>query len=96
MIEIKDIKKLAELSRISISQDEKEIFLKDIGSILNYVDQIKKVVGTQEATAPREEGELVNIFREDEHYHDSGLFTKDLLESAPEKKDGYIKVKKIL
>ena len=33
MIEIKDIEKLAELSRVSISLSEKEMFLKDMGSI---------------------------------------------------------------
>lgn len=96
MIEIKDIEKLAELSRITISQDEKEIFLKDIRSILNYVDQIKKVVGTREAIAPREEDELKNVFREDKNPHDSGQFTEVLFDCVPEKEGGYIKVKKIL
>ena len=35
MIEIKDIEKLAELSRINISNEEKEVFAGEIESILN-------------------------------------------------------------
>lgn len=96
MIEIRDIEKLAELSRINISGEEKEIFRKDIESVLGYVDQIKMVAGGTDMAMPREEGELKNVFREDENWHNSGQFTEALLESAPEKEDGYIKVKKIL
>lgn len=96
MIEIKDIEKLAELSRISVSSEEKETFLKDMESILSYVDQIKMVAGGADMAAPRGENELKNVFREDDNCHGSGQFTEALLESAPKKEDGYIKVKKIL
>ena len=94
MIEVKDIEKLAELSRINISSEEKEIFLKDMLSILDYVDQIKKAAGA--AAMPPEEIGLKNILREDGPFHNPGQFTELLLDSAPEKEEGYIKVKKIL
>lgn len=94
MIEIKDIEKLAELSRIRVSDADKKIFLKDIESILGYVDLIKKVAGNDQAAV--REPELRNVFREDINSHDSGQFTESLLECAPKKEDGYIKVKKIL
>lgn len=94
MIEIKDIEKLAELSRISISDDEKNVFLKDIDSILGYVDQIKEVVGNEQFASPK--SGLKNVFREDANPHSSGQFTENLLDCAPEKENGYIKVKKIL
>ena len=96
MIEIKDIEKLAELSRINISNEEKEVFAGEIESILNYVDQIKLATGEAGRAISLEEGGLKNVFREDRDSHDSGQFTEDLLESAPEKENGYIKVKKIL
>lgn len=94
MVEIKDIEKLAELSRIRISDDEKKVFLKDIDSILNYVEQIKEVVENEQFTSP--ESGLKNIFREDADPHDSGQFTENLLDCVPEKENAYIKVKKIL
>ena len=96
MIEIKDIEKLAELSRINVSDDEKEAFLKDMESILDYVGQIKTVAGTANIATTQDENELKNVFREDENCHDPGQFTEDLLKTAPEKENGYVKVKKIL
>ena len=96
MIEIKDIEKMAELSRINVSDDEKEAFLKDMESILDYVGQIKSVAGMADQAIISGEGELKNVFREDENCHDAGLFTEDLLKTAPEKEGAYIKVKKIM
>lgn len=96
MIELKDIEKLAELSRIRISNEEKEVFQRDLGSIFGFVDQIKNVAGKADITLTQSENGLKNIFREDASPHISGQFTEDLLECVPEKKDGYIKVKKIL
>ncbi len=96
MIELKNIEKLAELSRIRVSDEEKEVFLKDIGSILGFVDQIKDVAGKADMTMTQSENGLKNIFREDAHPHISGQFTEDLLGCVPEKENGYVKVKKIL
>jgi len=56
MIEIKDIEKLAELSRINISNEEKEVFAGEIESILNYVDQIKLATGEAGRAISLEEG----------------------------------------
>lgn len=94
MIELKDIEKLAELSRIRVSDAEKEIFLRDIESILGYVAQIKKVAGNEQVSLS--ELESKNVFREDANSHISGQFTEVLLKCVPEKENGYIKVKKIL
>jgi len=41
-MQIKDVEKLAELSRIEIPDSEKGSILNDLQSILSYIDQIEK------------------------------------------------------
>jgi len=92
-MDIKDIDKLAELSRIEMSQKEKEKIFGEMDSILGFVDQIQKA---DVDITEREAGEVRNIMREDENPHESGKYTEDILKEAPKVRDGYIEVKKIL
>lgn len=96
MIDLKTIERLAELSRISVSDEENGKFLKDLESILSYVDQIKTAVGEVGIKTVEVENEQINVLREDGSCHDRGQFTEALLACAPEREDGYVKVKKIL
>ncbi|VAW19187.1 hypothetical protein MNBD_BACTEROID05-1045 [hydrothermal vent metagenome] len=93
MIEKKDVEKLAELSRIDISEKEKDMLIKDLDAILEYVSEVHEVAA---GGGEPEAGKLRNVMREDENPHKSGEFTKEIMESAPNTKDGYLKVKKIL
>lgn len=92
-MEFKDIEKLAELSRIEMSQDEKEKILKEMDPILDFIDQIQKI---NIDITEKEVGDVKNIMREDENPHKSGKYTEDILKEAPKTRDGYIEVKKIL
>lgn len=58
----------------------------------------KKVAGSpaQVLRSKISVGEVRNIFRSDENPHLPGEFTKELIEEAPRRQDGYIKVKRIL
>lgn len=106
-MELKDVEKLTELARLEMSDGEKQAMLSDFGSILKYIGQIEEanvpvkqglgeeVVQTLTSLQTRR-GQPVNIFREDDKPHEAGIFTDDLLTLAPQKQDGYIKVKKIL
>jgi aspartyl-tRNA(Asn)/glutamyl-tRNA(Gln) amidotransferase subunit C len=94
MISKKDIEKLADLSRIEISEEEKDGFVKDIDSILSYVGQIKEA-NIAGSNLP-ENLVLKNVFREDVEPHESGKFTEEILAEAPKKENGYFKVKKII
>jgi len=88
-----DIENLTELARLEISESEKKEVLKDLTPIIDYINQIDSVkVDAVETKDPF----LKNIFRDDDTPHDSELFTKALLEEAPDEQDGFIKVKKIL
>ena len=92
MIKKEEIEKLASLSRIKLSSEEIENIQKDIDSILDYINRIKKVSGIKESQKNTE-----NFFlRDDEGAHQGGLYTKEILSQSPEEKDGYFVVKKIL
>lgn len=106
-MEIKDIEKLAKLARIELTEEEKAKYLKEIGNILVYVDQIKGVLAghetsplclTEDLIAPRASSmsSLKNVMREDTDKNQSGVYTKDLVAEFPRKDGNYLKVKKIL
>ncbi len=93
MITKKEIKKLSFLARISVSEKETEELQKDLKNILNFVSKLKKadVSGIKELKI-----ENKNVLRKD-NPPDSGHGRGEaLLKLAPEIKDGYLKVKKVL
>ena len=98
-MEIRDIEKLAKLSRLELTDSEKETFARELESILKYVDQIREVAIDDK---PAEVGDIYNVLREDVALdgssvaHESGVFTEKILAQAPDTQDGFIKVKKIL
>ena len=94
MIDIKEIDKLASLSRIKITNEERVNFQKEIDSILAYIDQIK--TATVDLFANPEAGEVKNVFREDVVKNKTGEFTDAILKNAPNRRGDYFKVKKIL
>ncbi|KKS45217.1 hypothetical protein A3I25_02075 [Candidatus Nomurabacteria bacterium RIFCSPLOWO2_02_FULL_42_17] len=97
-MELKDVEKLAELARIEMSSEEKANMLKDFKSILGYVDQIQSVDLSTNSSV--EKLDKINIFREDVLSTSDSQEDKDPINTfvsiAPQKQDGYIKVKKIL
>lgn len=93
MIEQNDIKKLAQLSRIEISEAEEKILQKDMEAIVGYVSQIKEVAS---AAPSKEAGDLRNVMRGDDAPHPMGSYTKEIMAEVPDKENGYVKVKQIL
>ncbi|MCK5027872.1 MAG: Asp-tRNA(Asn)/Glu-tRNA(Gln) amidotransferase subunit GatC [Candidatus Pacebacteria bacterium] len=91
----KDVDKLTELSRVEMSDAEKNDILKDLESILGYVSEIQEVA-TKEAPAKERIGMLRNVMREDEDPNKEGIYTTEMVESAPKSEGDHIKVKKIL
>jgi aspartyl-tRNA(Asn)/glutamyl-tRNA(Gln) amidotransferase subunit C len=88
---IGDVEKLAELSKIELSMEEKEAILKDMGGILEYVKVIEKV--ELEEVAP--EYTVKNVWRDDVAYLRN--FSHELIvEQFPNSQDGFLKVKKIM
>jgi len=93
MIEKKDVEKLAELSRIEVSENEKAVLIKDLDAILGYVSDVGEVV-TDEVVSSA--GRLRNVMREDKSPHKPKEFSEEVMDEAPDSKNGFLKVKKIL
>ena len=90
-----DVKYFADLARIEISEGELEKMATDIGSILNYIDQIKDA--PVDASESRIENSAVrNVMRPDENSHKKGRDTDALIKEAPDTEGNLIKTKKIL
>ena len=92
-MKITDVKKLSELCRIDMTDEEAEKLRGDMESILGYVGEIGSVVAeTGTPTAPLHR----NILREDGEPHESGMHTDVILAGVPDRDGGYVKVKAIL
>ena len=91
---IKDVEKLAMLARIELPENEKQEFLDNLESILKYIGQIQEVSGLDSPVS--DVGEIYNVMREDVNPRESGIYTQKILAQAPDKQDGYFKVKQIL
>jgi len=99
-MQIEDVKKLANLARIDMSEDEMKEVAKDFDSILAYVGQVqeasKLVQDLTEKGKRPEDHFLYNVMREDVTTNKSGEHTEKILKNAPETEDGFIKVKQIM
>lgn len=100
MITSDDIKKLANLARIELSEAEETKLASEIESILGYVSQIKEVSQSGEAKMGEAEGfensPNRNVMRDDIDPTESGTYSQDLIAEFPNKQGDYLKVKKIL
>jgi len=90
-----DVRKLAELSRLALTDAEVEKLRTEIESILAYVDVVQKIP-LPEGVAASPHLDLKNVMREDENPHETGLYTKDIVDQFPDTEGNYLRVKKIL
>ncbi|HHV50288.1 MAG TPA: aspartate--tRNA ligase [Clostridiales bacterium] len=88
-----DIETLSELSNLHLSDKEKKEYTKEMQQTMPFVNQILDVdtTGVAETTHVQP---LKNVLREDVPQQD--LSRDEMLESAPQKKDGYIFVPEVL
>lgn len=87
-----DVEHVAKLARIKISEEEKENLTEDLGEILNYVEELESAP-TENVVSISQISNLENIARDDEIA--PSLAINKVLENAPDKKDNFIKVKKV-
>ena len=95
MILKEEVKHLAKLARLGLTEKEMEKIQKDLSLILDYFNQLKEV--NTEGIEPTSHPILTKPYlRKDEISKQSPEKIQRLIEIAPQKERGYIKVKLIL
>lgn len=97
-MKLEDVKKLADLARIDMSNEELEGIAKDFDSILAYVGQVQEVPkqGDESSLQDSTNYKLHNVMREDIVTNKEGEYTDKITSESPETENGFIKVKQIL
>lgn len=100
MISKQDVQHIAKLARLGLKESEIKKFQKELSSILDYFAILNEanVSGVELIFHPTEYfvGEKKEILREDKEKPQTVEVVDKLIESAPDKKKGHIKVKAIL
>ncbi len=92
MITIKDVEHVAKLARLELTEEEKELYTKQLGDVLKYVDQMNEV-DTSNVKPMSHAIDFVNVMREDKVVYDHTK--EELMANAPDEENGFFKVPKI-
>lgn len=87
------VKNIAHMVRIEITDEEAENYTKKISSVLEFAHQMSEL-NTDEVEPTTHGIILDNVLRQDEPI--KSLSQKDALKNAPEKLDGHFKVPSIM
>ncbi len=92
-ISIDEVKHVANLARLAITEEEAEKFTKQLDAIITFAEQLNEL-DTENVEPTSHVLEIKNVLRED--IPQKGLPQEDVLKNAPEEKDGQFKVPSIL
>lgn len=92
MITIKDVEHVAKLARLELTEEEKELYTKQLGDVLKYVDQMNEV-DTSSVKPMSHAVDFVNVMREDKVVYEHTKY--ELMANAPHEENGFFRVPKI-
>ena len=99
MISKQEVQHIAKLARLGLKETEIKKFQKDLSSILDYFNSLKKVdVSNVEPTFHPAEHylkERLDVMRQDKAESQPEQVVDKLIEAAPDKKKRHIKVKAV-
>lgn len=95
MIKKEEVKHIAKLARLGLTEKEIQKFQKELSSILDYIEKLKETEISKIEPASHSI-KVENVMREDRPEEKKLETRKKLIEMAPEKKEGYWKTKPIL
>jgi aspartyl-tRNA(Asn)/glutamyl-tRNA(Gln) amidotransferase subunit C len=88
-----EVKKIALLCRIRLSEDEVRKYQKELSQVLDYVSELQKV-DTEGVEEISQVTELVNVFRPD--VVQKSEITEEIIALFPESQNRLLKIKSIL
>ncbi|MGJ7919299.1 Asp-tRNA(Asn)/Glu-tRNA(Gln) amidotransferase subunit GatC [Neobacillus sp. LXY-4] len=92
-ISVDQVKHVAHLARLAITEEEAEKFTKQLDAIITFAEQLNEL-DTDNVEPTSHVLELKNVLRED--IPQKGLPREEVLKNAPEQQDGQIKVPAII
>ena len=92
MITIKDVEHVAKLARLELTEDEKEMYTKQLSDVLSHVDAMNEV-DTSNVEPMAHAIDFVNVMREDKVFYEQTK--EELMKNAPYEEDGFFRVPKI-
>ncbi len=92
-IDIKQIEQVANLSRIKLTDNEKNVFREQLTSILGYIEKLNEL-DTDNVQPMAYATSIKNVFREDQQ--GSSFPRQEILELSPSSANGFFKVPKVL
>jgi len=92
-ITIQDVEHIAKLARLRLTEEEKLRFQKELGKIIEYFDQLKKL-NTEGVPPTTHVVPLENVLRED--VIKTCLPVDEALANAPDRKGNYFRVPKVV
>ena len=92
MITINDVEHVAKLARLELTEEEKELYTRQLGAVLEYVNQMNEV-DTSNVKPMSHAVDFVNVMRDDNVYYDHTK--EELMANAPEEENGFFRVPKI-
>ncbi len=94
MINKEEVKRIAKLARLGLSEKEMKKMEKELSSILEYFEKLKEV-NVFEVEPTFHSVPIENVMREDKINKERKIERTKLLYLAPDTKNGYLKVKSI-
>ncbi len=88
-----EIEYIALLARLKLTEEEKSLFGKQLGSIIGYIDKLNQL-NTSNVEPTSHVLPMKNVFREDKQR--TSLSRDKILENAPSKKGSFYKVPRII
>ena len=88
-----EVKKVANLARLELNENEINSHAQQLEKILEYIKQLEKI-DTKDVSCTTRAIEVLNVFRKDENKNYD--CKEELLELSPSRENDYFKVPKII
>ena len=90
-----EVRDIAALARIGITNEEVELYQKDMSAVLGYFEKLQEV-DTEDVEEIGHITGVTNVYRKDEVEEMNDEGKEKIMKNISEQKDGYIKVKSVL